>query len=140
MEKLLTPAKASFLLEAPLEVLHEESLEWLEEIEFWKDETAFFYSLIIKRTKNSPLLKTKQFKDIERHLIYISAEKLDDLKLEVKQHEKFLKRIIEDIRLDEQLYRSRHKQIAKKLNSFEKEFKDMKRKIFVFVKKELKKT
>lgn len=134
--KLIISAKTAFLLEAPLEVLHCESLEWLEEIEFWRDESAFFYSLIIGKTKQNPsAFKTKESKDIEKHLIYISAEKLDDLKIEVQAHERFLAKIMDNIKLDEQLYRLRHKAIAEKFHTFEIEYKEMKRKIFLTVEK-----
>lgn len=134
--KQITSAKRVFLLEAPLEVLHSESLEWLEEIEFWKDESAFFYSLIIGKTKQNPsAFTTKESKDIEKHLIYVSAEKLDDLKMEVQAHERFLARIMDNIKLDEQLYRLRHKVIAEKFHSFEAEYKEMKRKIFLTAEK-----
>lgn len=133
-------AKKLFLLEAPLEVLHAESLEWLEEIELWKDETSFFYALIIDRAKTSPLIfTTKEAKDIERHLVYVSAEKLDDLAMEVRGHEKFLSRMMKSGRMDEQLYRSRHKIISKKIHAFETEFRKMKNKIFKLVRKASKK-
>ena len=135
MEQLLAPAKSDFLLEAPFEVLHEESVEWLDEIKFWKDECAFFYALIIGKTKESPLLKTKPAKEVERHLIYISVERLDDIRMEVESHEKFLSRIIDSKRIDEQLYRKRHKAISGKFRAFEKEYKEMKKKIFALAKK-----
>ncbi len=134
MEKLLAPSRSTFLLEAPLEVLHEESLEWLDEIEFCKDEAAFFYSLILKRAKELPLLKTKQAKNVESHLIYFSAERMDDMKIEISSHEKFLSRIIDRPDLDEQLYRKRHKEISQKFHEFMQEFRQMKRKIFELVK------
>ena len=134
--KQITSPKSSFLLEAPLEVLHNESQEWLEEIEFWKDEAAFFYSFIIEKTKLNPsAFITKDAKDIEKHLIYVSAEKLNDLKIEVQEHEKFLYRLIDNVKLDDQLYRSRHKAITEKIHLFENEFKEMKRKIFLNVEK-----
>jgi hypothetical protein len=134
--KQITSAKTAFLLEAPLEVLHAESLEWLEEIEFWKDESAFFYALIIGKTKQNPLVfTTKESKDIEKHLIYVSAEKLDDLKMEVQAHERFLARIMDNIKLDEQLYRIRHKAVTEKMHAFEKEFKEMKKKVFLTAEK-----
>jgi len=134
--KQITSAKKAFLLEAPLEVLHTESLEWLEEIEFWKDESSFFYSLIIGKTKQNPsAFTTKASKDIEKHLIYVSAEKLDDLKIEVQAHERFLARIMDNIKIDEQLYRIRHKAIAEKIHAFETEYKEMKRTIFLTVEK-----
>lgn len=134
--KNITSAKNTFLLEAPLEVLHSQSLEWLEEIEFWKDEAAFFYTLIIEKTKQNPsVFKTKESKDMEKHLIYVSAEKIEDLKMEVVSHERFLSRIMDDPKLDEQLYRARHKAIATKILAFEREFKEMKRKVFLISEK-----
>ncbi|HEY4798962.1 MAG TPA: hypothetical protein VII99_07795 [Bacteroidia bacterium] len=132
--ELLVQSKGDYLLEAPLEVLHEESIEWTEEINFWKDEVAFFYSLFIKTPKNTPLLETKEAKNIEQHMIYIAAEKLDDLKLEVQSHERFLNRIINNTKIDEQLYRSRHNAIKVKFLDFRIEYKNMKKKIFDLIK------
>jgi hypothetical protein len=134
--KTLTSPKSTFLLDAPLEVLHSESLEWLEEVEFWKDESAFFYALLIGQTKeHSPIIETKNSKDIERHLIYVSAEKLDDFKMEVERHEKFLVGLLGSSRMDEQLYRIKHHNISEKIQNFEKEFKEMKSKVFKLVAK-----
>ncbi|MBA3706528.1 MAG: hypothetical protein H0W84_11715 [Bacteroidetes bacterium] len=48
MELLANP-KSKYLLDAGLEILHEQSIEWLNDIEFWHDEIAFFYSLVIKK-------------------------------------------------------------------------------------------
>lgn len=129
----LAPAKGDFLLEAPLEILHEESLEWLEEIEFWKDETAFFYTLMIKKSDKQP--PTKSLLGIQNHIIYLSAEKIDDLKLEIQTHEKFLAGILKSKRQDEEAYRIKHKAIAKKIRDFENEMKEMKKKVFALVKK-----
>ena len=134
--KNLTSPKSTFLLEAPLEVLHSESLEWLEEVEFWKDEAAFFYTLIIEKTKENPSLSTtKEFKDVEKHLIYVSAEKIDDLRMEIQGHERFLTNLIDNPKLNDQLYRSRHKIITEKIHAFEKEFREMKKKIFFLAEK-----
>lgn len=134
--KQITSAKSAFLLEAPLEILHAENMEWLEEIEFWKDESAFFYALIIEKTKQNPsAFKTKESKEIEKHLIYVSAEKLDDLKMEVQEHERFLAKLMDNIKSDEQLYRSRHRAVSEKIHAFENEFKEMKGKIFLLSEK-----
>jgi hypothetical protein len=134
--KNLTSPKSTFLLEAPLEVLHSESLEWLEEVEFWKDEAAFFYALIIEKTKQNPsAFNSKESKEVEKHLIYVSAEKIDDLKMEVQAHERFLARLMDNPKLDEQLYRSRHKAIIEKIHAFENEFNEMKRKVFLVTEK-----
>lgn len=134
--KNLNSPKNSFLLEAPLEVLHSQSLEWLAEVEFWKDEAAFFYKIIIEKTKENPgAFRSKEAKEIEKHLIYVSAEKIDDLRLEIQTHERFLARLVENPKLDEQLYRSRHKAIAQKIHAFEYEFKGMKKKVFLLSEK-----
>ena len=134
--KNLTSPKRIFLLEAPLEILHAESLEWLEEVEFWKDEAAFFYALIMEKTKQNPsAFKAKESKDVEKHLVYVSAEKIDDLKMEVQAHERFLARLMDNPKLDEQLYRSRHQTIAEKIKRFEFEFKQMKQKVFAVAEK-----
>jgi|ERR1035437_3269635 hypothetical protein len=120
----IASAKSSFLLDEPLEVLHSESMEWLEELELLKDESVFLHALIIGKAKqNLSVFKAKESKDIEKHLIYVSAEKLDDLKIEVLTHERFLARLMDNMNLDEQLYRRRHKAITEKIHACEKEFK-----------------
>ncbi len=139
MEQLLAPAKINYLLEAPLEILHEESMEWLEEIEFWKDEVAFFYKLIIRKADKKPRPKTKTMLGIESKLIYLSSEKLDDLKLEIQIHERFLARMMKSVKQDEGAYRAKHKIIAKKVQDFEMEMKEIKSKVFALVKKSTRK-
>lgn len=131
--ELLESAKADFLLEAPLEILHEESMEWLEEIEFWKDEVAFFYKLMITKGERKP--PTKNLLSIQNQIIYFSSEKLDDLKIEIQTHERFLARMLKAVRQDESAYRARHETLSKKISDTEKKFREMKRKIFLFVKK-----
>jgi hypothetical protein len=128
--KLLTK-KTTFLLKAPLEVLHSESVEWLEEIEFWKDEVAFFYKLIMKETKENPdVFKTKEAKEVEKKLIQVAVHSLDELKLEVTEHEKFLARLMENSKLDAQLYHDRHASIVSKFAQFGNEYKQMKKEVF----------
>lgn len=135
MKNIASP-KNTFLLEAPLEVLHAESLEWLEEVEFWKDEAAFFYTLIIERTKQDPsAFGTREARDVEKHLIHVSVGKLEDMRVEVQAHERFLSRLMENPKLDEHLYRSRHKLITEKIHAFHHVFKEMKRKIFLMAEK-----
>lgn len=131
--ELLESAKTGFLLEAPLEILHEESMEWLEEIEFWKDEVAFFYKLMITKGERKP--PTKSLLSIQNQIIYFSSEKLDDLKLEIQTHERFLSRMMKAIRQDEGAYRSKHRILSKNVSEFEKQFKEMKKKVFLLVKK-----
>jgi hypothetical protein len=46
--KLLSNPKTEYLLDASFEYLHNESLEWLNEMDFWRDEMAFFQKLLHK--------------------------------------------------------------------------------------------
>jgi abortive infection bacteriophage resistance protein len=135
----LESPKETWLLEAPIEVLHRESAEWLEEIEFMKDEAAFFYGLIIRRLKTPyDPLNAEELKSIENHLIFISTNMLAMLQDSVVKHERFLTKMMEEAKQDEQSYRQRHLTLAKKIHDFEQEYKDLKRKIFALVEKEVK--
>jgi hypothetical protein len=60
MTQLLESPKTSYLLEGSLEVLHQQTREWLSEMALWKDEIRFFRSLINKR-----LIKVKSEEDRE---------------------------------------------------------------------------
>ena len=129
----------TYLLDRSVEVLHRESMEWLEEIEFMKDEAAFFYGLIVRRLKTPyDPLNAEELKSIENHLIFVSTNMLAMLHDSVVKHEQFLSRMTESVKQDEQSYRSRHNTLAKKFSSFEKEFKELKRKIFSVVEREVK--
>jgi len=131
MDLLETTTKHEFLLEAPLQVLHEESREWLEDIEFWKDEAAFLLKLLIEKTKEGVLnTQTSSLKEAEKELLAVSVEKLEDLRIEVADHEKFLARLLEVKHPDEQLYRTRHKAIVEKFRRFALEYRDMKHTLF----------
>ena len=137
---LLESSRETYLLDSSVEVLHRESLEWLEEIEFMKDESAFFYGLINRRLKTPyDPLNAEELKSIENHLIFISANMLAMLHDSVVKHEKFLTKMIESVKQDEQSYRSRHAILASKFTDYKKEFKELKRKIFSVVEREVKK-
>lgn len=127
------PVKKIKLIEAPLSVIHQDSLAWLEDIYFLKDECAFLVTLI-RNTRNAPLLKTKPAKAIEKQLVGYAVRRFDDLIAEVQEHEKFLDDILEGKNNDEQLLRRRHKVIAGKVAKLETEFRKLKRQIFGLVK------
>ncbi len=134
--ELLESPKSAYLLEASITILHQESMEWLEEIEFWEDEIIFFTALIVGNTKKFPsVLKTKEGKNIKNFLINLSIDALDDLKLEVHAHERYLSKMLDSKKQNEQLYRSKHKSIAKKVSDFESNFKQMKKTVFQLAKK-----
>jgi hypothetical protein len=127
----LINAKTNRATEYTFELFHEVSQKWLSDLDFWKDEIAFFYKLLrIKTPRQSEVLKTEHAKAIEKHLINVSVEKIDALKKEILDHEQFLTRIMADIDIDEDLYFSRHKAITQKFRAFEKEYRALKHDIF----------
>lgn len=134
--ELLESPKSAYLLEASVTVLHQESLEWIEDIEFWEDEIIFFTALIVGNTKKIPsIIKTKDGKIIKNFLINQSIDALEDLKMEIRAHEHFLTKMLNSKKQDEQEYRSKHKKLTKKIQDFENNFKQMKKSVFEVAKK-----
>lgn len=132
--KLLTTPKTVYLLEAGLEVLHAQSIEWLNEIAFWKDESAFLYALIVKKSlKSVPINSKSIIQKIEQELIAITGGELDQLQKEVEHHEVFLNDLLESTYLPESNYRKVHEQLTTRFQQFEKRFKDLKSDVFKLV-------
>lgn len=132
--KLLSTPKTAYLLEAGLEVLHAQSNEWLNEIAFWKDESAFLYSLIVKKTlKSVPVNSKNSIEKIEKDLISITSGELDQLQKEVEHHEVFLNDLLESTYLPEANYRKEHEKLMIKFQQFEKRFKGLKSEVFKLV-------
>lgn len=129
--KLKTTPKTAYLLEAGLEVLHAQSNEWLNEIAFWKDESAFLYTLIVKKTlKSVPVDSKAAIVKIEQELISITGGELDQLQKAVQHHDTFLNDLLESTYLPESNYRKEHEQLTIKFNQFETRFKNLKAEVF----------
>jgi hypothetical protein len=133
--ELLTSSKTTYLLEAGLEILHEQSNEWLNEISFWREEITFFYSIIIKKTHLSVPVDSKDaLNQIEEELGLISGGKLEKLQQEVEEHERSLYLFLKDKNGSEREYRETHKKLVLEFEDFEKKFKEIKRDIFGLIK------
>ncbi len=132
--ELLSQPKTVYLLEAGLEVQHAQSHEWLNEIEFWRDELAFFYALIVKKTlKSLPIDAKNLIEKIETELILLGSSDLDELQKDIEHHEVFLNDLLESKYLKEENYRIQHEQLMLKVYHFERRFKELKRDIFKLV-------
>lgn len=132
MNNIQTPvSKTQYLLNAPVEVLHETSQEWLQEMEFYKDEVAFFYHLLRQKSKqDAKVLKTKEAHDIERHIIHVSVDTVNEMEKDIRLHEKFLTHILKNPETDQQFYRDQHQELSNKINAFRKEFHQLKKEVF----------
>ena len=134
MNKTLPTPTGSFLLENALEKLHRESMDWLEEIDYWKDEAAFFYSLMLRKKPRAAVAKTKQAKEVEQELIRLSADHMVALRQEVNDHENDLSRIIDSKLLDEQPYRQAHEELREHVQEVRLSFRKLKQDVFKLVK------
>jgi len=133
--ELLTSSKTTYLLEAGLEILHEQSNEWLNEIAFWREEIAFFYGIIVKKTHLSvPMHSKDSISLIERELDIISGKQLEKLQNKVEEHERSLYKFLKDKVGTEREYRDAHKKLTHEFENFEKKFKLIKRDIFGLMK------
>ena len=123
------------LLDFGLETLHEQSIEWLSDIAFWRDEVAFLYALEVKGTlKETPMNAKSRLDKIESELEQFTGGEIDSLYNEVMAHERFLDNLLSSKREDEVGYREKHLQISEKIDSFNLRFKILKREIFDIVK------
>lgn len=122
---------ALLLLGASLDVLHQESREWLETIAFWKDETKFFANLLNKN-KN----KTSEYLDMLKNLDKIHENLFDYLEDDIKQHERFLSRLIKGQKgLSDMDYREKHRKLGERIDLFTNDFREFKKMVFGYVKK-----
>lgn len=140
--KLLTSPKKTYLLDARIEILHEQSDEWLKEIAFWYDELSFLYSLVIKKTlKSVPIDSKNSILKIEDELIKLTGGELDQLKLTVELHEKFLSGLLERNNItDVQIYKDKHHQLMMYFEQLEQRIKSVKKEVFKLVESIVKET
>jgi len=135
--ELLTSPKAIYLLEADLTILHEESQEWLNDISFWRDEIAFFYTLMIKKVdKDYGLVNKSELAHIQDEILSLSGREFSDLETIINQHENYLSSLLANNLLkDEQVFRDKHRLIASLVNAFALRMRMLKKRIFTLVEK-----
>lgn len=130
----LKSTAAIYLLDPGLESLHKQSVGWISDIAFWRDEAAFLYALEVKKTlKDVPVDAKNKLEKIENELVKIAGGELDKLYDEVTAHENFLNTLLESKREDEQSYRDKHLKIAEKIDIFNLRFRMLKAEIFDLV-------
>jgi len=133
--ELLSYPNSSYLLEASNDTLHAESLEWLKEIDFWKDEMTFFYKLMHTK-KAFAGFPTEELAFIDKELIRINSDKLDKLRKDVQDHEQLLAAIIKSPTIiDQERYSETHRNLLREIFAVAELIKDFKRTVFSFSKK-----
>lgn len=122
---------SDILLGVGLDILHRESLEWLETVAFWKDETRFFADLLHKKD-GGELEYGKMLSNLDK----IHENLFDYLVDDIISHEKLLARLEKGEKgIADVDYRDRHKNLKKRMQLFTSDFRDFKKMVFRYVKK-----
>lgn len=123
--------KTKLILGAGLDVLHQESREWLETIAFWKDETKFFANLLHRKEAN-----TSAYGQMLVNLDKIHNDLFDYLAIEITEHEQLLSRLIKGEKgLSDWDYREKHGSLNESMNLFKDDFRELKKMVFGYAKK-----
>ena len=125
--ELVSTAKQKYLLEAGLEILHQESTTWNNTICFWEDESMFYTDLL-----NNKLFQNVSQKDkgtIIKLLDEIIGDKLAVFKNKVSLHEKNLSTLLLS-HTDAGNYRQQHKLLGETFSEFEKQMGLFKKGVF----------
>jgi hypothetical protein len=132
MELLANP-KTEYLLQASLATLHVESQEWLKEIEFWRDELAFFYKLLREKESIEDFPK-EALTAMQKELVRIDSEKLEVMKNQVHSHENSLSALLKTTSLqDEEQYRETHRKLLIEIYEVQSLIRNYKKELFSFI-------
>lgn len=133
MNTTISNPKVSLLLGASLNVLHFESKEWLDTVNFWKDEVKFFDNLLKKKTAKNE--SEQEYGKTLENLDKIHANLFKYLENDIIAHEKLLS-ILEkgEKGLSDSVYREKHSHLLARMESFKTEFNQFKKVVFDYVK------
>jgi hypothetical protein len=126
--------KIEFLLGAGLDVLHQESREWLDIAAFWKAETKFFGELLCKKEVTEGI--KSEYGKMLLNLDRLHKHLFDYLVDEIVSHEKVLSRLEKGEKgLADVDYRAKHRNLKERMDVFTTDFKEFKKMVFGYVKK-----
>jgi hypothetical protein len=127
-------SETGHLLESSLDWMHTQTVEWLQEADFWKDETVFFYNLL-RKTELRGTFPAEHLAALENELICITGQEITALKIALRQHEELLKSLLTKNSTDrEGEYRHKHREIMVDVVSLENRIRDYKKSVFNYVK------
>lgn len=133
--QLLSNPKTDYLLEASLESLHAESLEWLKEIDFWRDEMVFFYKLL-RSSPSNKAYPTAELAAVEMELVSLTSDKVDKIRNDVLRHERELSAVIRSLSSgEEERYRETHRTLLLEIYDVHVQIRNFKKEVFSFVHK-----
>jgi len=140
MKSLLTPAKSTYLLEQGPDYLHQETTEWLSELEFCKTELSFLAKLLDKAfLRVSDAQKLSDLASLEKKVKAVRTLTLQTVQEEVIKYERILSRIDQDqFFMNKQSMMGQHLLNAQKVKDFMSTVRKIKAEIFKTVEQQLK--
>jgi hypothetical protein len=131
MKSEIINPKTKFLLGAGLNVLHQESREWKDILEFWKSETQFFANLLAKKEATDSV-----YGNILNDLDKIHENLFEYLYQDIISHEKLLSKLVKGEKgLSDGNYREAHGKLGERMKLLTNDFKNFKQMVFGYVKK-----
>ena len=127
------PYTFDYLLPESLEGLHRESVEWLQTVAFWQDETRFFRSLLegAQIAKPKGMDPSEMLRDLER----LHQMLFEYLAEEIREHEHLLSRIEKGAQgIADEKYRDTHRSLKEKMTRFTADFRAFKTLVFSYAK------
>lgn len=116
-----------------LDQLHRESKEWINSVEFWKDELHFLDSILRKKINDN---RDQMFMDLLVNMGKVHDHLFTYLIKDIYDHEKLLSRLIKGEKGQADVdYRNGHKELKGKIDLFAKDFKEFKKMVFGYAKK-----
>lgn len=132
MDNLKEKRNAGSLIGIGLDQLHKESREWIETVEFWKDEIHFFDTILQKKVAH----KEPDFKGLLENMGKVHEHLFTYLIDEIYAHERLLSRLQKGEKgLADMDYRNKHSELKGKMDLFTKDFMEFKRMVFGYAKK-----
>lgn len=117
------------------EEMHKQSLAWLSELNFIKDEHLFFEDLI--KTFTIELLELQDFSNDKEIVDAINRSEKRTIQFieAVIAHEKGLQIMVDEIDQpkDEKAYKEAHKKLAIEINQFLQEYRMLKSQVFTII-------
>ena len=124
-----------FLAERSIEDLHYSSRQWLFNIEFWRQELAFFQTLLDQNADKANSVDQKKQIDHFQHLItYYQGELLDEYHQKTRRHEKSMRAMLDGKAANvESAFREKHNILFDQIVSFDNQFKQHKLDFYEFI-------
>src|SRR5690606_31372674 len=130
----VTGQTEKYIMQPRLVGMHRESVEWISATELWKRELAFFQKLLDQHAHKMDNVEFKKQVDHYQHLItYYNGELVDELRKKLRDHEKGLATMLQELRESDTEYFKEHTGVIEEVSAFAKVFAEFKHGFFDFI-------